>query len=53
MKCKYCDKILNETESTKGMCFTCYGKLELVRRLVAKCNEIKRKCKNGKNDTKL
>lgn len=42
MTCKYCDKILNKTESVSGVCFTCYNKLDLVRKLVAKCQQIKR-----------
>lgn len=42
MTCKYCDKILNKTECISGMCFTCYNKLYLVRKLVAKYQQIKR-----------
>ncbi len=45
MNCKYCDKELTGTEKKIKMCMTCYNKLGLVRQLVAKCKQIKRKCK--------
>lgn len=43
MNCKYCDKKLVGQEKGKDMCFTCYNKLDLVRKFVAKCNELKRR----------
>lgn len=42
MKCKYCNKKLKGAETGIGMCLTCYSKLDLVRKFVAKCKEIKR-----------
>ena len=44
MNCKYCDKPLKEQE-TNGMCKSCYNKIPLVRKLVVKCQKLKRKCK--------
>ena len=42
MNCKYCDKELKGKEKKLKVCFTCYDKRPFVRRLVAKCNQIKR-----------